>query len=366
MKLCSAPIELRLRASKDLAWTTPLLCALLLLAAPALAQQTGKPARNHRTDWIKDAKWGVFMHYMGDTVLKGDELTVENWNQAVDAFDVEGLANQLASAGAGYFVLTLGQNSGFYCSPNATYDRLTGISRGKCSRRDLVSDLSGALRARHIRLMVYLPSGAPDRDKAAMKALEWKPGQSPLWSYKDGKPKEKDDRLVSFQRKWESVIAEWSKRWGRKVSGWWFDGCYYPDAMYRHPEAPNFASFATSARTGNPDSIVAFNPGVLNPIITLTPDEDYTAGEINEPDKVVCAGRWVGQAQFQMLSYLGPSWCQKPPRFKAEQVVAFTRSITDKEGAVTWDVPPAGINGHIPDDFLIQLKAVGAALARKQ
>jgi hypothetical protein len=361
------PLEgLSLRAAKAVRFLSRLLNLLLLLTTPALGEPAGKAPEKHRTDWFKNAKWGVFMHYMADTVLKGDELTVENWNKAVDAFEVKGLTDQLASTGAGYFVLTLGQNSGFYCSPNATYDRLTGFTPSKCSRRDLVSDLSDALRARHIRLLVYLPSGAPDRDKAAVQALEWKAGQFPLWTYKDGKPKGQDDRLASFQRKWESFIAEWSERWGRKVSGWWFDGCYYPDAMYRHPETPNFASFAAAARAGNPDSLVAFNPGVLNPIITLTPEEDYTAGEINEPDKVVCTGRWVGQAQFQMLSYLGPSWCQKPPRFKAGQVVSITRSITDKGGVVTWDVPPAGINGHIPEDFLAQLQAVGEGLARKE
>jgi len=343
-----------------------LLCVTLALTTAAVARQEPTPAGSSRTDWFKDAKWGVFMHYMADTVLKGDELSVENWNKAVNAFDVNGLAEQLASVGAGYFVLTLGQNSGYYCAPNAAYDRLTGIAPSKCARRDLVADLSEALSARRIRLMVYLPAGAPDRDKDAMKALEWKAGQFPLWTYKNGKPKGQDDRFAAFQRKWESVIAQWSKQWGRKVSGWWFDGCYYPDAMYRHAEAPNFASFAGAARAGNPDSIVAFNPGVLNPIINLAPEEDYTAGEINEPDKVVCAGRWVGRAQFHMLSYLGPTWFQKPPRFKSAQIVAITQGITDKQGVVTWDVPPAGVNGHIPDDFLVQLKAVGEALGGKK
>ena len=335
------------------------------LCGAALVAQAADTPRDHRTDWFRDAKWGVFMHYMADTVIQGDPLTPEKWNNAVDAFDVAGLAEQLASAGAGYFVLTLGQNSGFYSAPNATYDRLTGIAPSKCARRDLVSDLSAALRKKKIRLMVYLPSGAPDRDKEAMKALEWEAGKFPLWTYKNGKPTGQDPRLASFQRKWEAVIAEWSKRWGSKVSGWWFDGCYYADAMYRHPEPPNFASLAGAACAGNPKSLVAFNPGVVNPIITLTPEEDYTAGEINEPDKVVCGGRWVGTAQLHMLSYLGPTWCQKPPRFTAEQVGSFTRRITEKQGAVTWDVPPAGVNGHIPDEFLIQLKAVGAALKRK-
>src|ERR1035438_7932060 len=145
-----------------------MLCLLWSLQVAFISAAAAEPAPDHRTDWLKEAKWGVFMHYMGDTVLKGDELTIENWNKAVDSFDVKGLADQLASAGAGYFVLTLGQNSGYYCAPNAAYDRLTGIAPSKCAKRDLVADLSEALRVRRIRLMVYLPAGAPDRDKEAM------------------------------------------------------------------------------------------------------------------------------------------------------------------------------------------------------
>jgi alpha-L-fucosidase len=332
------------------------LCVLLCATTVHGQDQKEKP----RTQWFQQAKWGVFMHYMGDTVCK--DPTVETWNQAVDSFDVEGLADQLASAGAGYFVLTLGQNSGFFCAPNAAYDGFVGITPSKCARRDLPADLAAALKKRGIRLMVYLPAGAPDRDKEAMQKLEWQNGKFPFWNYKDGKPRGEDSRLVSFQQKWESVIADWSKRWGGNVSGWWFDGCYFPDAMYRHPDAPNFESFAAAARAGNPDSIVAFNPGVENPIITLTPAEDYTAGEINAPDKVKCDGPRVGTAQLHMLSYLGPNWCQKPPRFTAEQTVQYTRSITDKGGVVTWDVPPDGPTGKMLPEFLTQLQAIGKAL----
>ena len=121
--------------------TQHLLCITLALTTAAVAQPDPTPAAHRRTDWFHHAKWGVFMHYMADTVLKGDELTIENWNKAVDSFDVKGLADQLSSAGAGYFVLTLGQNSGYYCAPNAAYDRLTGIAPSKCARRDLVADL---------------------------------------------------------------------------------------------------------------------------------------------------------------------------------------------------------------------------------
>lgn len=330
---------------------------LAVLCSATVAQELA----THRTGWFHQAKWGVFTHYMADTVLKSEPLSIESWNRAVDSFDVTAMAERLVEMGAGYYVITLGQNSGYYCSPNTTYDKFVGISPSKCSRRDLVADLAAALAPKGIPLIVYLPAGAPDRDQEAMKALEWQPGKYPHWSHPGGGPDGGDPRLESFQRKWEAVISEWSTRWGDKVAGWWFDGCYYPDAMYRHAAPPNFESFAAAARAGNPNSLVAFNPGVIVPIMTMTPFEDYTAGEINEPDKVECPGRWLKHAQSHMLSYLGPSWAQSPPRFSAEQAVAFTRNFTDKGGVVTWDVPIAS-DGTIPEPFVEQLRKVGSAL----
>ena len=41
-----------------------------------------------------------------------------------------------------------------------------------------------------------------------------------------------------------------------------------------------FRSFVEACKSGNPDSLVAFNPGVCNPIISITEYEDYAAGEV--------------------------------------------------------------------------------------
>jgi hypothetical protein len=264
----------------------------------------------------------------------------------IDGFEVESLAGQLESVGAGYLVITLGQNSGHYLSPNRTYDALVGIQPSKCSRRDLVEDLYVALARRHISLMVYLPAGAPDQDSVAMKALEWTNGP---------------DRNANFQRKWEQVIAEWSTRWGDKVRGWWFDGCYWPNAMYRSCEPPNFASFAAAARKGNPASALAFNPGVFYPIFAETEQEDYTAGEINDITRVQCRSRWVDGTQFQMLSFLGSRWSGGGPRYPGAQVADISAAIVKQGGVVTWDVPH-GPTGQISDVFMRQLKVIGEAV----
>jgi hypothetical protein len=77
-------------------------------------------------------------------------MDTRRWNELIDACDVAGLAEQLRSVGAGYLILTIGQNSGYYLAPNPTYDRLVGARRSRLARRDLVSDLSAALRERGV------------------------------------------------------------------------------------------------------------------------------------------------------------------------------------------------------------------------
>lgn len=157
---------------------------------------------------------------------------------------------------------------------------------------------------------------------------------------------------------------EWSERWGKKVAGWWFDGCYFPNTMYRSAEAPNFASFAAAARAGNPDAAVGFNPGVVYRMLSLTPYEDYTAGEIDKPELATVrrsADDKIDGVQIQMLSYLGETWGIGAPRFSTEQVIAFTRNIRKFGGAVTWDVP-VELNGTISQPFLDQLGVLGKAI----
>ncbi len=120
------------------------LAACLLLSLSWSAQAV---PNNPNTDWFKDAKYGVFMHF-----LPGDDRGLA----LVKEFDVEGLSRQLETLGAKYFVLTLGQNSGFFNAPNAAYDRYTGYAPGeRCSTRDLPLDLYRVLQPKGIRLMLY-------------------------------------------------------------------------------------------------------------------------------------------------------------------------------------------------------------------
>src|SRR5579875_1092292 len=114
------------------------------------------PSGGSKTDWLYAAKFGVFNQGQMAEFQQPPITTVAAWNAAVDAFDVEAVANQLQRMGARYLIHALGQNSGFYCAPNATYDSIVSESPSPCSTRDLVSDLYEALHPRGIVLMVYL------------------------------------------------------------------------------------------------------------------------------------------------------------------------------------------------------------------
>jgi hypothetical protein len=312
--------------------------SLLALAAAQLdLAQAG--VRNPNTEWFKNARYGVFVHF-----LPGDAAGLEQ----VKAFDVEHLAEQLDSVGAGYLILTLGQNSGFMNSPNATYERITGYAPGeRCSTRDLPLDLFRALEPKGIKLMLYLPCQVPNADPRAQKAF--------------GLPQGAKDQPIdtAFANKWAEVIHEWSARYGDKVAGWWFDGGYkwigFNNDIAR--------IYAEAVKRGNPNAVVTFNPGVS--LIRWTEAEDYTAGELNEAFDTVPTGRWVEGSQWHALTYLGSGWGQRDTRYPAARWAEWVKKAVRHGGVVTLDAGPnwdikQGAIGSIADAQMLQIKAIQA------
>ncbi|WP_162417491.1 alpha-L-fucosidase [Cyclobacterium roseum] len=313
----------------------------------------------NRASWMKDAQWGVMIHYQPEWLASEnqlDSITLDNWNELIDNYDCDGLAKQLSEVGAGYLIFTVRHGPAFFASPNSMYDHYTGQVPSRCSNRDLISDLSDALDEYGIKLIAYLPAHAPYRNKAEMEGFALTRGDH----YKFGAFERNSEALL----RWQEIIREYSIRWGDKVAGWWLDGCYRPNINLRQPDIPNFASLAAAARSGNPNRIVAFNPGVFPRIMSLTPYEDYTAGETNDPGSIQWRYNYEGMIdgkQIQILSYLGKFWGQGAPRFAVDEVVKYSTDIKEVGGAVTWDVPPS-VDGTIPSDFMKQLTKIGEAL----
>ncbi len=311
-------------------------CLLVLLSLRVQATPN-----NGNAEWLRAAKYGVFMYF-----LPADAASLAQVRQ----FDVEALSRQLETLGAKYFVITLGQNSGFFNSPNAAYDRYTGYAPGeRCSTRDLPLELHRALMPKGIRLMLYLPCQTPNEDARAQKAF--------------GLPEGKRDQPidVEFAGKWAQVIQEWSDRYGDKVAGWWFDGGY----EHIHFNEAIARVYAAAVKHGNPKAIVTFNPGVK--LIRWTQAEDYTAGELNEPFDVVPASRWVEGSQWHALTYLGSNWSRRDTRYPAEKWAQWVSAAVSKGGVVTLDMGPnwdrrAGPIGSLAQVQMEQVRAIQAVV----
>ena len=309
---------------------------LLLLGRTACAG-----SHNPGTDWLSEAGYGAFMHF-----LPADEAQFSR----VRDFDAGHLAGQLDEAGAGYLVITLGQNAGYFISPNATYDRITGYQAGeKCSNRDLPRDLIRVLKPKGIRLLLYLPCQVPNRDARAQRAfgLREGPADQPL------------DQ--AFAARWAGVIREWSERYGPDVAGWWFDG------GYQHIQFNESIArlYAQAAKHGNPGAIVTFNPGIK--LIRYTDAEDYTAGELNDPFQHLPEARWVEGSQWHALTYLGSGWSQRDVRHASADWTNWIKAAVASRGAVTLDVgpnwnPTEGPVGSLSAAQLALLKEIRSAV----
>lgn len=296
--------------------------------------------RNPATKWMAGG-CGAFAHY-----LLGKSTFARN-----NEFDVAAFVTQIADMKPDWFCLTLGQNSGYMCSPNATYERICGYEPGsRCSKRDIPAELIAALKPLGVKVMLYLPCQPPNADRHAAEAFGFAPGAEGARSH---------DRAINAvaARRWGEVIEEWSRRYGKDVVGWWFDG------GYRHIRFNDeiAAIYAAAVKRGNPDAVVAFNEGVKSPMRRWTLAGDYLAGEVNEPFRETCGGRWSDDRQWQLLTFAGSSWGRRDCRFTDAQWIDWMRPILKNGGAVTIDLAIDCPTGRLDPAQVAQLKRVFSA-----
>jgi hypothetical protein len=281
------------------------------------------------TEWFKDSKYGIAIHFL--------PLSHEAHETTIKCFDTESFAEDCQKTGSAYVLFTIGQNSGFLNAPNAAYDRYTGSAPGeRCSKRDLILDLYESLNKRGMKLLLYISGLAPKFDEQAARGLGCEgriKGKTTDWEYTE-----------AFVKAWSEVIQEFSDRYGKKVSGWWIDACYDWTGF-----TDNIAqAYNAAVKHGNPESLLALNPGIYVPIISRSKHEDFTAGEVDgefpasfdvDPNYRKPITRFVDGAQFHIFTFSGEHWAAGKPRFPDEFVVGYTKYIISLGGVITWDLP---------------------------
>jgi|GEM_PF-2663905 Alpha-L-fucosidase./F5/8 type C domain. len=297
-----------------------------------------------RTEWLRDGKYGVMMHFLG-----GYAESDESWDARVDAFDCEGLADQLASAGAAWLQFTVSQTGGRFCMPISSYAvELAKIGERKrlCSRRDLIADLSEALDKRGIKLVLYVAYECPVvNELRAAYNFVGKNGCGRAY-LDDG----------SQQRYWD-MLREISLRYGKKIYGWWVDGCYgYED----FPTTDKAKMLADTLRAGNPEVALSFNSGIS--MARESDYQDYTTGEENDLE-FFPEGRFTDGMQWHALTYLGPWWSESKCSRSTKEIARYVKICTERGGAVTIDVS-YDTAGHIVPEHFNQLCAINDTVRR--
>jgi hypothetical protein len=321
----------------------------MMLALALLTCATAQAERqNPNTDWFRDAHWGLFTHYLWDLQNTGHSTNnlgrTTSWDECVKEFDTEKYAEQIKQTGAPYVFFTMMQRTRYLIAPNATYDRLTGYKPGEaCSKRDLVEDLYRSLHKRGIKLMLYWTGDGPREDDQAAKGMGGWNGQV-------------TDKYV---QNWASVAAEYSRRYGDKVKGWWVDGSYSFIGYNDH----RWGIMAAALKSGNPHAIVALNNPSMSQANSSTDQEDFTTGEMNAftdiPDQ-----RWRDGKQFHVLSFLGPYWGSPGVRYSVDDLSEYVGAVNDVGGVVTIDVALFR-DGSIDPQQLATIKAMSVALQKR-
>jgi hypothetical protein len=361
--------------------------AFFSLFAETQAQLTSAgQARQNRTQFMRDAKYGLFFHYLPGTngrpvaqdMMNGYATSAEwnfsyghsLWAETVRVFDVNGFVADVQATGAGYVVFTLGQSGGYYCSPSANYQGATSTWMGEfTSSRDLIKDISSKLTPLGIRTIVYIGSDGPAasaplrRYDQAGNLLGVVSAPSVYLNLYNQPTPAKD---AYFRQTFYNMIWQWSYDWGTNVSGWWFDGVIASSGWIDPANASssyNASTLSSAARVGNPNAVVAFNPGPDDYTI-LNSGQDYSAGETgydhtgNSKFWKFPTSAYQGDGyQWHFLSYIGTFWGEGDVRYDTNYLIDYTRYVNSAGAAVTFDVGITA-SGRLYSGQLAQLQSI--------
>ena len=213
-----------------------------------------------RTHWMH-GRWGLMVHWLYPQTAPCEGVSAPSFDAAVEAFDLDGFLIDFAKTGADWLMFTIGQNTGYYASPNSVLDQFVGP--GHSSRRDLISQMAAGVKSQGKRFIPYLPSEVAAQSEEVRTGFAWNPADQ-----------------SEFQLRYTAFIREYAERLGRNLDAWWFDGCYDWDIF--NNQTYDWPLWCGAARAGNPEAALAFNDGsfYLRKQEPISACHDYLSGEI--------------------------------------------------------------------------------------
>jgi hypothetical protein len=300
--------------------------------------------------WFRSANMGVMVHYLNglqNSKSPWNKEKITSWDKCVNDFNVDKFAKQVNEIGASYVIFTVQQGDRFMCLPNNTFERLTGLKRGKgTSNRDLINDLYVALNRYRIKLFLYVTFDGVTRDHDAAVKLK-----NPVLNV--ARNNGKFIMEENWVRIWASVLQDISLRYKSKIAGWWIDGAY----PFTGVTDGHIKIVAAALRKGNKDALLAFNPAPRNQVSSYSRWDDYTAGEMNLLNFPPPIDGKINGKQWHTVTYLGRDWSMPGVRFARKEIADFMALCKVRHSNVTLDIyiDRYGVMDHEQFFFLKEL-----------
>ncbi|MHC4982422.1 MAG: hypothetical protein ACYTF6_04545 [Planctomycetota bacterium] len=220
-------------------------------ASAAEAVRPTRPSGYKRADFgiLARTGYGVGVRWTSRTLPRKGEP--RPFAEAVAAFDVERFVERVVSVGPGHLMWAVCGSEFRFCCPSPVVDKLR---KGRTSKRDLVMELTDALEAEGIKLMLAVDAGIADKGWCAAAGA-------------DGQDKSR------FIGNLEEVIASLGRRYGRKVIAWWFENVR---ELAGWMKPGDWAALTAAAKAGFAGRLVGYNTGMQD-FRKTTDCQDYSA-----------------------------------------------------------------------------------------
>lgn len=286
-------------------------------------------------DWMKKSV-GISFHWTSHSVcVDGTHLP---YQESVDKFDVDRFVSDIVKSGAEHCMITLTHAEQYLAFPCEPLDKLLP---GRTTKRDLIGEIADRLTAAGVRFMVYYNHSCNGPD-------------DPVWKDACGYSAGQSGDLDAFAKNILDIVSYISKRYGEKLSAWWFDSSYSVD-----PKGPHntitcdmgdwqfpWEGLYRAAKAGNENSAVCFNAGISSNFL-YSPYQDYYAGETVDIHEEFTPAEVPGMIGHRWTTIENLDWAYHAgsakkgfadPRFPLDEVTAFVADNLAKGRMTTFNM----------------------------